>query len=297
MAFDRAGHQIARDDAARLAVDDDDQVQHLAARVHLHAARGDLLFERLVRAQQQLLPRLPARVKRARNLHAAERARVEQSAVLARERNALRHALIDDVDADLRQAVDVGFARAEIAALHGVVEQALYAVAVVAVILRRVDAALRGDRVRAARAVLKAEAVHVVTLLAERRGRRPPASPEPTMMIGVLAAVRGIDQLHLEAGFFPLLLNWTGWNFRFEHFSPMQRRCNCNGIRLSAQPPSPLSASTEIGTETKPAKITMRHNPRNDSQTIRILLVHPAQRLQHAPNPVIQMQSTARPWR
>ena len=123
MGFDRAGHQIARNDPARLAVDHH-QVQHLAARVHLHAAGGDLLFERLVRAQQQLLPRLSARVKRARNLHAAERARVQQAAVFPRERNALRHALVDDVDADLRQAIDVGFARAEIAALHRVIKQA-----------------------------------------------------------------------------------------------------------------------------------------------------------------------------
>ena len=179
MTFDRAGQEIARDDAASLAVDDH-QVQHLAARVHLDAAGGDLLLERLVRAQQQLLPRLSPRIKRARNLHAAERARIEQSSVFARERNALRHALVDDVDADLRQAVDVRFARAEISALHRVIKKAMNAVAVIAVIFRGVDAALRGDRVRAARAVLKAEAMHVVALLAERRGRRqPPRVPSP----------------------------------------------------------------------------------------------------------------------
>ena len=74
------------------------------------------------------------------------------AAVLARERHALRHALIDDVDADLRQPIDVGFAGAEIAALHRVVEQPVDAVAVVLIILGGVDAALRGDRVRAPRA-------------------------------------------------------------------------------------------------------------------------------------------------
>ena len=36
--FDLAGDQVARDDAARLAVDDD-QVEHLGAREHLHRAR------------------------------------------------------------------------------------------------------------------------------------------------------------------------------------------------------------------------------------------------------------------
>ena len=92
----------------------------------------DLPLQRLVGAEQQLLARLPAGVERARHLRAAERAVVEVAAVFARERHALRHALVDDVDADLRQAVDVGFARAEIAALHRVVEQAVDAVAVVA---------------------------------------------------------------------------------------------------------------------------------------------------------------------
>ena len=81
-----------------------------------------------------------------------KRAIRQRAAILARERHALRHALVDDVDADLRQPVNVRFARAEIAALHRVVEQPVNAVAVVLIILRRVDAALRGDGVRAPRA-------------------------------------------------------------------------------------------------------------------------------------------------
>ena len=102
-------------------------------------------LERLVRAEQQLLAGLAARVEGARDLRAAERAVGEQAAVLARERHALRHALVDDVDADLRQPVDVRLARAEVAALDRVVEQAVDAVAVVLIVLRGVDAALRGD--------------------------------------------------------------------------------------------------------------------------------------------------------
>ena len=71
----------------------------------------DLPHHRLVGAEQQLLAGLAARVERARHLRAAERPVVEQAAVLARERHALRDALVDDVDAQLRQPVDVGFAR------------------------------------------------------------------------------------------------------------------------------------------------------------------------------------------
>ena len=145
--FDRAGQEISCDDAARIAVNDD-QVQHLAACMHLDAAGGNLLLERLVRAQEQLLPRLSPRIKSAGNLHAAKRARVEQSSVFARERNALRHALVDDVDADLRQAKYVCFARTEISAFHRVVKKAMNAVAVIPVILRRIDAALGRDTVR-----------------------------------------------------------------------------------------------------------------------------------------------------
>ena len=143
--------------------------------------RGDLLLQRLVRAEQQLLPGLPARVERARDLRAAERAVGQQAAVLARERHALRHALVDDVDADLRQPVDVRLARAEVAALDRVVEQAVDAVAVVLVVLGGVDAALRRDAVRAPRRILEAEALDVVAELAQRRGggRRRPGRCRP----------------------------------------------------------------------------------------------------------------------
>ena len=134
---------------------DHDQIEHLRAREHGHLPCADLPFERLVRAQQQLLAGLPARVERARNLRAAEAAVIQIARIFARERHALRHALVDDVDADLRQAVDVRFARAEIAALHGVVEQAVDAVAIVVIILGGVDAALRGDAVRAAGRILE----------------------------------------------------------------------------------------------------------------------------------------------
>ena len=162
--------QVAGDDPAGLPVDDD-QVEHLRARVHLDRAGADLALEGLVRAEQQLLARLPAGVEGARHLRAAERPGVEQARVLAGEGHALRDALVDDVEADLGQAVHVRLARAEVAALDRVVEQPVHRVAVVAVVLRGVDAALGRDRVRAPRAVLVAERLHVVAGLAQRRRR------------------------------------------------------------------------------------------------------------------------------
>ena len=122
-----------------------------------HRAGGDLALESLVGADEQLLAGLAAGVEGARDLDAAERAVVEQAAVLAGEGHALRDALVDDVGADLGQAVDVRLARAVVAALDRVVEEAVDGVAVLLVVLGGVDAALRGDRVRAARGVLVAE--------------------------------------------------------------------------------------------------------------------------------------------
>jgi hypothetical protein len=145
VALDLAGDEVAHDDAAGVAVDDD-EVEHLGARcVHLHAARADLRDQRLVGAEQELLAGLAAGVEGARDLRAAEGAVVEQAAVLAGEGHALGDALVDDVVADLGEAVDVGLAGAEVAALDGVVEEAVDAVAVVLVVLGGVDAALGGD--------------------------------------------------------------------------------------------------------------------------------------------------------
>jgi hypothetical protein len=150
MRLDRTGHQITGDHPAGPTVDDD-QVEHLAARQHRDPAGRFLLRERVIRAQQQLLAGLPARVERPRDERPAERSVREQAAVLARERYALRDGVIDDPRGQLGQAIDVRLAGAKVAALERVVEEALDAVAVVAIVLRRVDAALRGDAVGAPR--------------------------------------------------------------------------------------------------------------------------------------------------
>jgi hypothetical protein len=100
-------------------------------------------------------------------LGAAEGTVGKQAAVLAGKGHAERGALVDDVDRDLGQAVHVGLAGAVIAALERVVEQAVNAVAVVLVILRRVDAALRRNRVRAPGAVVEDEVLNLVAEVGE----------------------------------------------------------------------------------------------------------------------------------
>src|ERR671912_182248 len=83
---DLAGDQVADHYAAGPAVHHD-QLEHLVPGVHLDGAGGDLAFHRLVRAEQQLLARLPPGVEGAGHLGAAERAVVEQAAVLTGERH------------------------------------------------------------------------------------------------------------------------------------------------------------------------------------------------------------------
>ena len=64
--------------------------------------------------------------------------------------------------------MDIGFAGTEIPALDRVVKKSVSAVTIVLVILCGVDAALRGDGVRATRAILIAETLHIVALFRER---------------------------------------------------------------------------------------------------------------------------------
>ena len=119
-------------------------------------------------------------------------------------------------DADLRQPIDVGLARPEIAAFDRVVEQAIDAVAVVPIVLGRVDAALRRDAVRPPRRVLEAEALHVVAELAQRRRGRRSGQSAPDHDDVYFRLFAGIHQLHLEAVRVPLLLDRAGRHLGFE---------------------------------------------------------------------------------
>ena len=196
------GDQVAGDDAAGPAVDDD-QLEHLVAVIHRHRTGLDLTLQRLVSAQQQLLTGLAPGVEGPRDLRAAEAAGVEQAAVLAGERHPLGHALVDDLTADLGQPVDVGLPGAEITALDRVVEQPKDAVAVVAIVLRRVDATLRRDRVRTPRRVLEAERADLIAQLGQRGRRRTTGQAGAHNDDLHLALVRRVHQLHPEAATLP----------------------------------------------------------------------------------------------
>ena len=212
---DVAGDEVAHDDAARPPLDDD-ELEHLVADELLHRASRHLPLQRLVGAEQELLPGLTARVERAGDERTAEGAVRERAAVLAGERHALGDALIDDVHRHLGEAVDVRLAGAEVAALDGVVEQALHRVAVVLVALRGVDAALRGDRMRAAGRVLEAEVQDLEPELTQGRRRGAAGEAGAHDDDPVLSLVRRVDELHVELVLLPLALDGPRRDFGVE---------------------------------------------------------------------------------
>jgi hypothetical protein len=209
VALDLARDHVADHDSAGPTVDGH-EVEQLAALEHGHPALAasparDLAVEGRVRPEQELLTGLTAAVEGPRDLGSAERAVGEEPSVFAGEGHALGHALVDDVRADLRQAIDVRLTRAEVAALDRVVEEAEHAVAVFLVVLGRVDSSLSSHAVRPSRAVVVAEAVDVVALLSERRCRAGSSQAGPDHEDSEPALVARREELLVEAKRVPLL--------------------------------------------------------------------------------------------
>src|SRR5262249_40244384 len=115
-------------------------------------------------------------------------------------------------DTDLREAVHVGLAGPEVPALHRVVEEPPDGIAVVLIVLGRVDTALSRDGVGTTRAVLKAEALNFVAQLAEGGRGRPACEPGTNPYEGVPPFVGGVHQLHLEFPPIPFFSERTGGN-------------------------------------------------------------------------------------
>ena len=190
---DLAGDQVPHHDALGAAVRDD-QVQHLRAGVQVHLPRGDLPQQCLGGGHLQLLPRLPAGVVRAGDLHATERAGGQLAAVLAGEGRADSVHVVDDPDALLGQAPGVRLAAPEVAALDGVLHEPGHGVVVHLAGTGRVDAALGRHGVGAARRVVEGEGLHVVAQLSQRCRRAAAGQAGAHHDHGELAAVQGGDQ-------------------------------------------------------------------------------------------------------
>ena len=164
-----SGHKVACDDSACTAVDDD-HVEHLITGIELYGAGVHLAHQRAVCSEQELLSGLTLGIEGTAHLRTAERTVGEHAAVFACEGHTLCHTLVDNVGADLCQTVNVGLTGTVVTTLHGVVEEAVNAVAIVLIVLGSIDTSLSGDGVCTTGRVLDAEVLYLEAHFAERSG-------------------------------------------------------------------------------------------------------------------------------
>src|SRR5262249_31846265 len=136
------------------------------------------------------------------------------------------------------------------------VEEALDGVTVVLVVLGGVDAALRGDRMRAARAVEDREGQHVVAELAQRGGGRGTRQPRADDGNRVPAAIGGVHELHLELPPRPLVGERAARDLAVERHDAPPRKNSTSGMR--AKPPAMTTASTREKRRTSGREATPR---------------------------------------
>ena len=215
VAFDFAGDEVPDHDAPGHPVDRH-QLQHLPAGEHGDLALGDLAHHPLVTAEQQLLAGLPPGVKGPGDLGAAEGAVGQQPSVFPGEGQARGHAVVNDIIAYHRQAVDVALPGPEIAALDGVVKEPPDAVPVIGVVLGRVDAPLGRDAVGPPGAVLDAKSLDVVAQLRQGRGGRTPGQAGAHHDDLKFPLIRRVDQFQIEAVPVPLGCQRSPGNFAVE---------------------------------------------------------------------------------
>ena len=216
VAFEFASDEVTDDDTASLAVDHD-EVHHFAAGEHFHLTGGNLAHKSLVGSEQELLTRLTASVERTGNLRTAEGTVVEEATVFTTERNTLGDALVDDEVGVFGQAVHVGFASAEVTALHGIVEQTVNGVAVVLVVLGSVDTTLGSNGVCATGAILDAERLDIVTKFGEGSGSGCTGKASTNHDHGELTLVGGVHELEFELVLGPLFFDGTTGDFRIKN--------------------------------------------------------------------------------
>src|SRR5215217_4556459 len=184
--------------------------------MHADLAPLDLPAERRIRTEQQLLPGLSAAVKGARHLHAPERPVRQLTAIFPGEGHAERDALIDNLGANLREPIHVRFAGAEVPPFDGVIKQARNTIAVVLIVLGRIDSPLCGNAMRPTRTVLDAKAIHLVAELCQGRGGARSGKPASHHKDAEPALIVGADQLFAEPVTIPLGFQGSGRNFRIE---------------------------------------------------------------------------------
>ena len=122
------------------------------------------------------------------------------------------HTLVDNIDAQLGQTIDVGFAGAEVATFDGVIKQAIDTVAIIAVVFGTINAPLGGDAMGATGAVLITKCFNGVAHFSHGGSSSATSQARPNHNYRIFTAVGGIDKLHFELMLGPFLFNWSSGN-------------------------------------------------------------------------------------
>jgi len=121
--------------------------------------------------------------------------------------------LIDDVVGDFGEPINIRFSGTKIDALDRVVEPSVKAIAIVLLILCRINTALRGNRMRAPGRILKTKTFHPVSEFTEgRRGRSAGEAAADDCDLK-LSPVVWVDQSRMVLMISPFLIQGPRRNF------------------------------------------------------------------------------------
>ena len=157
-------------------------------------------------------------------------------------------ALIDDQIADFGETINVCLARTKIAAFDRVVEQSVNAVAVVLIIFRGVDSALRRDRMGATRRILITKTFHPITEFAEGRCSGTAGETAADNDDLELAPIIRTDQSRMIAMALPFPVERTGRNFGVQCSDHMTEQKS----KLESRNPKQTSENSNTETNTRP---------------------------------------------
>ena len=185
--------------------------------MHFYFSQSDLPVERRISTEQQLLTCLTSCIECAADLRSSKWSISQKATILASKWNPLCRALVDNVHADLSKPIHVGLPRPVVTTLHCIVEKPVHRVAVVLVILGGIDATLRGDWVGTTRAILIAEAFHVVSQFSQCSGRGGTGQATAHHDDFKFTLVGWGDQFQVKPMFVPLFGYWAGWNIGLQN--------------------------------------------------------------------------------
>ena len=133
--------------------------------------------------------------------------------------HSLCHRLIDNIGTQLGQTPDIGFTRAKVAPFLRVLKEAKNCIAVIAVVLGRVNSPLGGNTMRTAWTILETKALDIIAHSRHRCGSQSTSeagSHDYNFIFGTISRSDETDMIKMGL---PFLCNRTGWDLSIEFHS------------------------------------------------------------------------------